>query len=83
MIKKKTAYKKTPGTIGLMGLMSLFKTKANKGNSKPTCVKNVYAGEKKPRKLKIQKKSEANIIKYIKNLLGLKKENERLNIKRY
>ena len=44
---------------------------------------NMYPGEKKPRKLKIQKKSEANIIKYIKNLLELKKENERLNIKRY
>ena len=66
-----------------MGLMNLFKTRANKDNSKPTCVKNMYAGEKKPRKLKIQKKSEASIIKYIKNLLNLKKENERLNIKRY
>ena len=44
---------------------------------------NMYAGEKKPRKQKKKKKSEANIIKYIKNLLDLKKENERLNIKRY
>ena len=51
-------------------IMILFKTQ---GCSQPKRVKNVYGGGKKPSKLK---KSEGNIIKNIRNLFKLKKENK-------
>ena len=54
--------------------MSLFKIKTTKDYSKPTCAKNVHRGEKKPRKTKIKKRSEDNIIKDVRNLFRLKKE---------
>ena len=54
-------------------IMSLFKTK-NYSESKR--VKTVYGGTKKPSKFKIQKQSEENIIKSIRNLFKLKKDNE-------
>ena len=44
--------------------MRLFKANTNKDYNKPTHVRNVYVGGKKPRKPKIKKKqSEDNIIK--------------------
>lgn len=53
--------------------MSLFKTQ---DYSKPKHVKTAYGSGKKPSKLRIQKQSEEeNIIKNIKNLFQLKKEN--------
>ena len=53
-------------------IMSLFKTK---DYSRPKRVKNVYGGGKKPSEIQkqIQKQSEENIIKSIRNLLKLKK----------
>ena len=57
--------------------MSRFKTKTTKIYSKVTCVDSVYSGGQKPRKLKIKKKqSKDNIIKNVRNLYRLKKENE-------
>ena len=53
--------------------MSLFKTQ---DYSKPKHVKTAYGSGKKPSKLRIQKQSEEeNIVKNIKNLFQLKKEN--------
>lgn len=46
---------------------SLFKTRPTKNYSKPIRISNVYGGQKKPRKPKMRKQSEA--IKDIKNLL--------------
>ena len=43
-------------------IMSLFKTSTENAYSKPTPVKNVHGGRKKPRKPKIQKQSEFNIV---------------------
>ena len=54
-------------------IISCFKTK---DYSKPKRVKTVYGGGKKHNKLKIQKQSDENIIKSIKNIFKLKKENE-------
>ena len=51
-------------------IMSLFKTK---DYIEAKLVKTVYGGGKKPSKLKIQKQSEDNIIKNIRNLFKLKK----------
>ena len=59
--------KKTVGGVKDQ-IMSLFKTK---DYSKPKCVKTVYGSGKK--------QSEENIIKSIRNLFNLKKENERIN----
>ena len=56
--------------------LGLFKTNATKDYIKPKRVKNVYHGGKKPRKLKIKKQSEDNIIKSIRNLFRLEKKNE-------
>ena len=53
--------------------MCLFKTK---DQSRPKRVKTVYGGRKKPSKLKVQKHSENKIIKNIKNLSKLQKENK-------
>ena len=55
--------------------MSIFKTK---DYSEPKRVKTVHEVKKKPNKLKIQKKSEENIIKSIRNIFKLKKENEEI-----
>ena len=45
--------------------------------SKPKCVKTTYGNETKPNKLKIEKQSEEDkLIKNIRNLFKLKKENE-------
>ena len=54
-------------------IMSLFKTK---DYNKPERVKSKYGGGNKPSKLKIQKQSEENIIKSIRNLFKLKNENK-------
>ena len=58
--------------------MSRFKTKTTKIYSKVTCVNSVYSGGQKSRKLKIKKKKQSkdNIIKNVRNLYRLKKENE-------
>ena len=53
----------------------LFKISTTKNNSKPTHVKKMHVGVKIPSKLRIQKKSKAKIIKYIKSF-SFKKENE-------
>ena len=58
-------------------VMSLSKTKPTKIYSQQ-CLKNVYGGEKKPRKLKIQKQSHDQIIKNIRNPFRRKKENEKI-----
>ena len=42
------------------------------------CVKNVYCGGKKQRKVKIQKQSEDNIIKSIRTLLEQQKKMKQL-----
>ena len=68
----------TPETIKAVGgvknrIMILCKTK---DYSQPKLVKTVYEDGKKPIKLKIQKQSENNIIKNIRNLFKLKKENK-------
>ena len=55
-------------------MMLLFKIKTTKTYSKPTLIKNMYSGGKKPRKLKIQKQSEGNIIKNIRNSFRLTKK---------
>ena len=57
-------------------IMSLFKTNTTEDFSKPTSVNNVYGGVKKQRKPKIKKQLEENIIKDVRNLFSLKKENE-------
>ena len=49
-------------------IMSLLK---DKKFIQPKLIKTVYGDGKKPSKLKIQKQSEANIIKNIRNLLKL------------
>ena len=54
-------------------IMSLFKTNLTKDYSKPTRVKNVYGGIKIPRKLKIKKQSEDNVITDVRKLI-LEKE---------
>ena len=59
-----------------MVLKTIFKTNTTKIYSKPTCVNSVYCGRHKPRKRKIKKQSKDNIIKNVRNLFGLKKENE-------
>ena len=43
-------------------IISQFKTDTSKDYGKPTHFKNVYGGEKKPNKLKMQKQSEGNIL---------------------
>ena len=53
--------------------MNLFKTK---DQSRPKRVKTVYGSRKKPSKLKVHKHSESKIIKNIKNLSKLQKENK-------
>ena len=50
-------------------IMSLFKTE---DYSKPKRVKTVYGGGKKSGKVKIQKQSEKNIVKSIRNLFKVK-----------
>ena len=58
--------------------MSLSKTKPTK-IYRQQCIKNVYGGEKKPRKLKIQEQSHDQIIKNIRNPFRLKKKkNEKI-----
>ena len=60
-----------------MVLKTIFKTNTTKIYSKPTCVNFVYCGRHKPRKRKIIKKqSKDSIIKNVRNLFRLKKENE-------
>ena len=55
-------------------IMSLFKID---DYGKPKYVKTAYGNETKPNKLKIKKQSEEyNLIKNIRNLFKLKKENE-------
>ena len=44
-----------------------------KSYSKPTSLNNVHVGKKEPRKLKLKKKSEDNIINDVRNLFRLKK----------
>ena len=61
--------------------MSLFETNTIKIYSKQALVKNLHGGAKKPRKLKIQKKSAENLIKNTKNLFRRKKENEAIKEK--
>ena len=56
-------------------IMSFFKIKTTKDYSKPTRVENVHECGKKPTKLKLQKQFEDNIIKNIRNIFRLKKEN--------
>ena len=56
-------------------IMSLFKKNITNDYSKPKLIINVYGGGKKPRKLKMQKNSEDNIIKNIRNIFRLEKEN--------
>ena len=66
----------------LKHLLSLFKTNITKSYSKPTRARNVYGGQRKPRKTKIKKQSEDKTIKTIegrisrniKNLLEQEKE---------
>ena len=60
--------------VGDVKNKSILKRNTAKDYSKPTCVKNVYGGGKKARKLKLQKRSEDNNIKYIRNLCRLKKK---------
>ena len=45
---------------------------------KPKRVRNLYGVGKKPSKLKIKKQSEDKIIKNMRNLFKLKKENEKI-----
>ena len=45
---------------------------------KQKCVRNLYGAGKKPSKLKIQKQSEDNVIKNMRNLFKLKKENKKI-----
>ena len=71
------AYKKTVGGTEDR-IMSIFKTK---DYSQPKLVKTVHGGRKKPRKLKIQELYEDNIIKSIRNLFNLIKENEAIKVK--
>ena len=52
-------------------IMSLFKTKDY--YIQPKLVKTLYRGGKKSRKLKVQKRSEDNIIKNTSNLFKQKK----------
>ena len=54
-------------------IMSCFKVQ---DYSQPKHVKTVPGGGKKPSKLKIQKQSDDKIIKNIRNLFKLKKENK-------
>lgn len=54
--------------------MSFFKTNTTNDNIKPTSLKNVHGGVGKPKKLKIQKQSEEEIIKNIRSLFRLKKK---------
>ena len=54
--------------------MSLFETSTIKNYSKQTLVKNLHGGAKKPRKLKIQKKSAENLIKNTKIFLDERKK---------
>ena len=54
--------------------MSLFETNTIKIYSKQTLVKNLHGGAKKPRKLKIQKKSAENLIKNTKIFLDERKK---------
>ena len=64
--------------VGVKGkIMSLFKTSTTKNYSKPTHVKNVYGGEKKPRKLKIKENGAPKgiMITDIKNLFEQEQEN--------
>ena len=69
--------KETEG--GVKGkIMSRFKANTTKDYSKPTSIKNLYDGGKKPTKLKMLEQSEDSIIKNIRNLFRfqIKKENE-------
>ena len=50
-------------------IISLFKKNIAKDYSKVKCIKNLCGGGKKPRKLKMQRQSEDNIIKNIRHLL--------------
>ena len=52
-------------------IMSIFKTK---DYSQPKRVKTVYRGRKKPRKLKVQKQFEDNVIKTHKESFYTKKK---------
>ena len=72
--------------------MSFFKTKSqqklvetktcrNKNLSKQKLVETVHGGVKKPRKLKIQKQSEDNIIRNTRNLFKLKKKKKAIKDK--
>ena len=66
-------------------VMSLSKTKPTK-ICRLQCIKNVYGGEKEPRKLKIQEQSHDQIIKNIRNPFRLKKKkrkNQRQNDEGY
>ena len=56
-----------------MGDVALFKTK---DCSQPKRVRTAYRGGKKPRKLKMQNPSEKNIIKNVRNIFKLQKENK-------
>ena len=54
-------------------ILSLFKTNTTTDQSKQICVKNVYGSGKKPRKIKIQKHTDNNMSRNIRNLFRLNK----------
>ena len=57
---------------------SLFKTIITKEHSKPTRVNNVYRGGNKLRKPKLKKQSKDSIIRKVRNLFTLGKENKKI-----
>ena len=57
---------------------SLFKTNITKEHSKPTRVNNVYRGGNKLRKPKLKKQSKDSIIRKVRNLFTLGKENKKI-----
>ena len=56
-------------------ITSLFTTTTT-NNNKPSCINHVYGGGKNPRKTKVIKQLEDNIIKNTRNLFKLEKENK-------
>ena len=63
-------------------IMGLFKTNTTNDYNKATHVSKVYGGGKNPRKPKLRKQSEDNIIKNVTYLFRLKKENEAIKDRR-
>ena len=57
---------------------SLFKTNITKEHSKTTSVNNVYRGGNKLRKPKLKKQSKDSIIRKVRNLFTLGKENKKI-----